>query len=97
MFSSHGTSNPDMQGDWLLSYFPPTNIRIVNRQAPPDIEFVGKNIADEALRYRRVDSIQLLAEIELHPRFHVLEVGAKCCHSDLSRVERNVGTTRVSA
>lgn len=67
MFHGRGQSNPDMRGDWTVSFFPPDKVRIVNRQSPPDVEFTGKNIEDEAWRYRRTDPKQLLAELKAHP------------------------------
>lgn len=67
MFDGKGQSNPDMSGDWRVSFLPPDKVRIINRQAPPDIEFTGKNIVDEALRYRRTDPKRLLTEIDSHP------------------------------
>ena len=67
MFHGRGQSNPDMHGEWTVSFLPPDKVRIVNRQSPPDIEFAGKNIEDEASRYRRTDPKRLLAELESHP------------------------------
>ncbi|MGI9247473.1 MAG: hypothetical protein ACR2QI_00570, partial [Woeseiaceae bacterium] len=69
MFHGKGKSNPDMQGDWTVAFLPPDKVRIVNRQSPPDVEFAGKNIEEEALRYRRTDPRRLLAEIEAHPNW----------------------------
>ncbi|MGI9260911.1 MAG: MBL fold metallo-hydrolase, partial [Woeseiaceae bacterium] len=69
MFHGQGQSNPDMQGDWTVSFLPPDTVRIVNRLSPPDVEFAGKNIEEEASRYRRTDPRRLLAEIEAHPEW----------------------------
>jgi len=68
-FSGSGHSNPDMHGEFVVSYLVPDTVRIVNRQSPPDIEFSGKRIVDEALRYRRVDPRHLVAELEAHPEW----------------------------
>jgi glyoxylase-like metal-dependent hydrolase (beta-lactamase superfamily II) len=62
-FSARGKSNPDMQGDWAVSYFPPDVVRIVNRDSPPDIEFAGKSVEAEARRLRRVDPVLLMEEL----------------------------------
>ncbi len=67
MFSGAGRSNPDMDGNWTVAYLPPDLVRIVNRDAPPDIEFRGTNNRDEALRMRRMDPRRLLAEYRAHP------------------------------
>ena len=66
-FSGSGQSNPDMHGDFTVSYLVPDTVRIVNRRSPPDVEFSGKRIVDEALRHRRADPKQLLAELAAHP------------------------------
>lgn len=68
-FSGSGQSNPDMHGDFVVSYLVPDTVRIVNHQSPPDVEFSGKRIVDEALRHRRVDPRKLLAELEVHPEW----------------------------
>ena len=67
MFSGSGRSNPDMDGDWTVAFLPPDTVRIVNRNSPPDVEFSGKSIVEETLRYRRVDPKQLVAEIDANP------------------------------
>ena len=54
-FSGSGQSNPDMHGDFVVSYLLPDRVRNVNRQSPPDVEFYGKHIDDEAHRHRRTD------------------------------------------
>ncbi len=63
LFTGTGKSNPDMDGDWSVAYLPPDVVRIVNREAPPDVEFRGTDNLDEALRVRRVDPRRLLQEI----------------------------------
>ena len=67
MFSGSGRSNPDMDGDWTVAFLPPDTVRIINRNSPPDVEFSGKSVVEEALRYRRVDPKQLIAEIDANP------------------------------
>lgn len=64
IFSGSGKSNPDMDGGWTVAYQPPDTVRLVNRESPPDVEFQGKNILDEAMRVRRIDPRRLLVEIE---------------------------------
>jgi glyoxylase-like metal-dependent hydrolase (beta-lactamase superfamily II) len=68
-FSAWGNSNPDMAGDYAVSYLPPESVRLVNRATPPDIEFSGKPVLDEALRHRRIDPLRLLQEIWDHPEW----------------------------
>lgn len=67
LFSGSGRSNPDMDGGWTVAYLPPDTVRIVNRDAPPDIEFRGTDNLDEALRVRRIDPRRLLEEISEAP------------------------------
>ena len=67
LFQSRGQSNPDMQDEWTVAFLPPDTVRIVNRDTPPDVEFSGKLIIDEALRYRRADPKRLLDEIDANP------------------------------
>ncbi len=64
MFSGAGRSNPDMQSDWTVAYLPPDLVRIVNRTAPPDVEFTGAVIDDEMSRIRRIDPRRLAEELE---------------------------------
>lgn len=61
-YSASGRSNPDMNDDWTVAYLPPDTVRIVNRETPPDVEFLGTNNLDEALRVRRLDPRRLLEE-----------------------------------
>ena len=69
LFRARGHSNPDMRDDWSVAFLPPDTVRIVNRDSPPDIEFSGKSVVDEALRYRRVDPRRFVAEIQAHPEW----------------------------
>jgi glyoxylase-like metal-dependent hydrolase (beta-lactamase superfamily II) len=68
-FRAAGRSNPDMTGEFAVSYLPPDIVRIVNRQSPPDVEFRGGSITAEALRYRRIDPFRLVEELERHPEW----------------------------
>ena len=67
-FRGAGQSNPDMYGEWSVAYLPPDVVRIVNRDAPPDIEFQGTDNAVEALRVRRLDPRRLVEEYRENPR-----------------------------
>jgi len=62
-FAAKGHSNPDMTGDFAVSYLPPDRVRLHGEDAGNDIEFVGADIGDEALRTRRLDPRRLAAEI----------------------------------
>lgn len=64
LYSATGKANPDMANSWSVSYLPPDTVRIVNRSAPPDIEFQGTDNADEARRVRRIDPRRLLEELD---------------------------------
>lgn len=66
-FSGAGKSNPDMDGGWTVAYPTPDLVRIVNRQAPPDVEFHGVDNSDEAARVRRVDPRRLVEEFRSTP------------------------------
>lgn len=66
-FSGTGMSNADMQEVWTVAYLPPDIVRIVNRAAPPDIEFRGTDNPDEALRVRRLDPRRLVEEFRAMP------------------------------
>ncbi|MBT8077718.1 MAG: MBL fold metallo-hydrolase [Gammaproteobacteria bacterium] len=68
-FSAFGYSNPDMADNYAVSYFPPDRVRLVNRDSPPDIDFAGKPVLDESLRYRRLDPRRLLEELAHHPEY----------------------------
>jgi glyoxylase-like metal-dependent hydrolase (beta-lactamase superfamily II) len=72
-FQIGGHSNPDMTGQFAVSYLPPDVIRIVNRESPPDIEFPGAEIAFEAMRHRRIDPVRLVEEFLDHPEWLVSE------------------------
>jgi glyoxylase-like metal-dependent hydrolase (beta-lactamase superfamily II) len=62
LFSGRGKSNPDIHGTWSVAALPPDLVRIVNSDAPPDIEFHGADAAAEASRLRRIDPRRLLEE-----------------------------------
>ena len=62
LFHGSGRSNPDMDGDFTVAYLPPDIVRIVNRDAPPDIEFQGTDNAVEARSVRRLDPRRLVEE-----------------------------------
>lgn len=62
LFSGAGHSNPDLDGSWTVAYLPPDLVRIVNRESPPDVEFRGAEVGDEALRVRRIDPRRLVEE-----------------------------------
>lgn len=66
-FSVEGKSNPDVQGGFTVAFLPPDLVRIVNRDAPPDIEFRGKSVSGEAMRYRRMDPRRLLESVQTGP------------------------------
>ena len=72
-FRASGRSNPDIVGTFALSYIPPETVRIVNREAPPDVEFAGADIAAEAGRNRRIDPHRLVEELATNPGWVVAE------------------------
>jgi len=74
-FYAEGKSNPDMDGDWAVSFFPDDVVRIVNRASPPDIEFSGVPVTNEALGYRRIDPRRLMAELKTNPAWIESESG----------------------
>ena len=55
LLSISGNSNPDMAAGWSVAFLPPGLVRIVNRNAPPDIEFDAPGASDEAARIRLLD------------------------------------------
>jgi glyoxylase-like metal-dependent hydrolase (beta-lactamase superfamily II) len=63
-FTAEGHSNPDMTGEFAVSYLPPDRVRLPREADGDDIEFTGADIGDEALRTRRLDPRRLAAEIE---------------------------------
>ena len=67
LFSARGKSNPDMDGDWMVAFLPPDMVRIVNRDAPPDVEFRGVENMRDARRIRRLDPTRLLEELHESP------------------------------
>lgn len=66
-FVASGNSNPDMADTFAVTYLPPSVLRIVRRASPPDVEFSGKSVINEALRHARIDPYRLVAEIRAHP------------------------------
>ena len=67
--SMSGKSNPDMNGNWAVAFLPPNLVRIVNANAPPDIEFRGGETLYEARRNRRIDPRRLVAELNENPEW----------------------------
>ena len=55
LLSMSGNSNPDMSAGWSVAFIPPDLVRIVNRDAPPDVEFRTPLAAEEAMRTRMLD------------------------------------------
>lgn len=75
MFAGAGQSNPDLDGSWTVMYLPPDRVRIVNRDAPPDIAFNGTNNTDEAQGVRRIDPRRFVGEYKSNPaRFEDMAV-----------------------
>ncbi len=72
-FTAAGRSNPDMEGSFTVSYIAPDRVRIVNSDAPPDVEFAGAMVANEARSVRRIDPTQLMTELDDHPDWIVDE------------------------
>ena len=66
-FRGSGQSNPDMTGEYTVAYLPPDKVRLVEAAAPPDLEFSGKPVHDEAGRHRRIDPMRLVEELEANP------------------------------
>lgn len=91
-FHAKGKSNPDMDGDWAVSFIAEDVVRIVNRESPPDIEFSGVSVVNEALSYRRMDPRRLVAELNANPGWLESEdsIGAKVAHYPGSRFEATV-------
>ncbi len=89
-FFASGQSNPDMSGKFTVNYLPPEMIRIVNREAPPDIEFSGASVMVEALRNRRLDPRRLVQEINQNP-----EGVHKDKHTDWLKVQYPGHSTKV--
>lgn len=67
LFHAEGRSNPDLDGQWTVAYLPPDRVRIVKRDDPPDIEFVGTDNAAEARAIRRIDPMRLAEELAETP------------------------------
>ena len=68
-FHAAGHSNPDLSGAFAVTYLPPDVVRIVNADAPPDLDFTDAMISAEALRNRRIDPQRLVEEIAAHPEW----------------------------
>jgi glyoxylase-like metal-dependent hydrolase (beta-lactamase superfamily II) len=68
-----GRSNPDMDGEFTVSYLAPERVRIVNAEAPPDVEFIGTMAGDEARSLARLDPRRLLAELRQNPAWVIAE------------------------
>lgn len=68
-FHAKGKSNPDMAGNWTVSFLPPSLVRIVNAGAPPDIEFDGADAIGEARRHCRIDPDCLMRQLAEHPEW----------------------------
>ncbi len=64
-----GAINADVESDFAVSYLPPDRVRIVRRDAPPDLDFTPAAIADEASRNRRLDPRRLVEELEANPQW----------------------------
>ncbi|MDX1579376.1 MAG: MBL fold metallo-hydrolase, partial [Gemmatimonadota bacterium] len=63
----------DMEGEFTVGYLAPDRVRLVNADAPPDVEFRGTLAADEARSIRRIDPRRLLEELDRHPEWVVDE------------------------
>lgn len=63
LFRSKGLVNPDYEDDWSVAYLPPDRVRIVRREAPPDVEFEGTSDPLEARQLRRIDPRRLAEEL----------------------------------
>lgn len=68
-FTGEGQSNPDLSGSFAVSYLPPDIVRIVNSDEPPDLQFTGAAIVEEAKRNRRIDPRRLVEELAAHPEW----------------------------
>ncbi|MDH3271696.1 MAG: MBL fold metallo-hydrolase [Gemmatimonadota bacterium] len=68
-FAGAGRSNPDMEGSVVVGYPAPDRVRLVNADAPPDVEFRGTRSADEARSVRRIDPRRLVEELDQHPEW----------------------------
>ncbi|HEX5765863.1 MAG TPA: hypothetical protein VFY27_09865, partial [Woeseiaceae bacterium] len=68
-FRAAGNSNPDLSGEFAVTYLPPHTVRIVNRDAPPDLDFTDAVISAEASRSRRIDPRRVLQELAANPEW----------------------------
>lgn len=64
-FSATGRSNPDISGDFAITYLPPDRVRLPGKGDAPDIEFVGAGVAAEARRNRRIDPRRLAEDLRV--------------------------------
>lgn len=62
-FTGEGQSNPDMEGDFAVTWLPPDRVRLPADGDGPDVEFAGAGATAEARRNRRIDPRRLAAEI----------------------------------
>ncbi|MDH4047714.1 MAG: MBL fold metallo-hydrolase [Gammaproteobacteria bacterium] len=62
-FIARGKSNPDMDGDFVVDYLPPDTVRIID-DAGPDLEIHPASISDEARRYRWLDPVRLVQDLQ---------------------------------
>ena len=62
-FRAAGNSNPDISGEFAVTYLPPHTVRIVNRDSPPDLDFIDADISAETKRNRRMDPGRVVDEI----------------------------------
>lgn len=67
-FHGVGRSNPDMDGEFQVTYLPPELVRIVVGNGRPDIEFQGTDNPEEARSVRRLDPRRLVEEWRSDPR-----------------------------
>jgi glyoxylase-like metal-dependent hydrolase (beta-lactamase superfamily II) len=68
-FKAEGASNPDMAGDWAVSWLSDDVVRIVRRESPPDIEFTGESVVHESLRLKRLNPRHLVRELSENPQW----------------------------
>ena len=59
LFKGSGNANHDYDDSFSVAFLPPDLVRIVNRDAPPDVEFRGAASSEEARRLRRLDPARL--------------------------------------
>lgn len=64
-----GHANADALGDFTIAYLASDRLRLVNADAPPDVEFHGAAVEHEARAIRRIDPRFLLSELDAHPEW----------------------------